>query len=68
MGYSPWGCKELDTTEPLSMNIHNPFLFGNQHSALFTSPSFFLINIYLLKKVWPHPVLVGSMQALLLGL
>ena len=28
VGYSPWGCKELDTTEQLThtcMNIHMPF-------------------------------------------
>lgn len=39
---------------------------GNQHSALY-SRIFFIINIYSLKKVWPHPVLAGGMQALLLG-
>ena len=30
-------------TERLSINIHNPFLFGNQHSDLFTSLSFLLL-------------------------
>ena len=29
MDYSPWGCKELDTTERLSLSLH---LGGKAHS------------------------------------
>jgi len=26
MGYGPWGCKELDTTEQLSLHFSRPFM------------------------------------------
>ena len=66
MGYSPWGRKESDTTEQLSTNTHNSSTLATS-TLLSLLPIFFIINIYLLKKAWPHPVLAGGMQALLLG-
>ena len=29
MGYSPWGCKELDMTEPITVHPSTNFLFVN---------------------------------------
>ena len=29
MGYSPWGCKELDTTEPITVHPTTNFPFVN---------------------------------------
>ena len=34
MGYSPWGCKQSDTTEQLSTHRHQPWVERERKSPL----------------------------------
>ena len=38
-GYSPWGCKELDMTEPLSTLFLRSDISGNLHSGRAGAPA-----------------------------
>ena len=47
VGYSPWGCKESDMTEPL----HFPFLFAVSSTFSHSASLCFKNNIFSLSKV-----------------
>ena len=49
--YSPWGCKELDTTEWLTLNTYLQYL-SNKLTISFIVLSFLLLNSIILILLW----------------